>query len=472
VGLHFRHQAIELRIAASLIESERQEDVGILLITPREPGGPIGPRGYLSGVDILANTIIAGIGVQLGQRSDDYLFGRANVVHLSGNTIGPSTFGIILRGEESDPPPTQVVNVRVTGNTVSALNGIDIVGPHVTVDDNQFYPPAPDRGGIAVRAKSCRRFLMFDNHIDGRLGNKAFNGIALRVCNDALLHGNVVRVGGTTIDVDNMVDFVLTDNTFDGSETVFKNCARFQLKDNDLNRALLIDRAGDGTIINNTASFLRISKAWGNWQILGNRVGQDFVIEPQATLVLPHDLPIGVLDIFTSGVIINPVMRIIEILGNEEALPGSDVGPETHLIGTPLRTHTEAARALALAGNIEASISEAVVLDLGTTFGDILLDDPIIVDEPTIILILNERPIDVQANDNRCGSFRIGHRMSNPGDAVETNTVVQATGNRILGELYVRRYPRRHVSQNVARSYPTWIASQVPAINADNLDLP
>ena len=52
---------------------------------------------------------------------------------------------------------------------------------------------------------------------------------------------------------------------------------------------------------------------------------------------------------------------------------------------------------------------------------------------------------------------------------VEEMSVAQVIANRVTGELYVRAYPKRHVSQNVAATYPAWITPVTTPIQVDNL---
>jgi len=466
-GLHLVHTAISVKIAACEINAD---DFGIVIGAPRSPSDLPGPAVFILGLHVESSTIQAQIGIALGAFGDASLNGSALGVDLHGNHVGAGAVGIVLRGVGENAPSTRAVDVRVRANMVVAPVGIDIIGGSFTLVGNQVAPPPFGQQGGALRAVRSPRLAVEDNRLAAALdgGTVMPAGVTLVSCQDAILRGNTIANSGAfpALVIASTANARVVNNIVGAGQVLISQCAAPIVQGNDIAGAAFISFCAGGTVTDNrTRRFppgpdgglsLTIVNAAGDWQVEDNRADGPIAIVPRP--VLAGGGLVGVFDRFTA-VRDTRALRAFEALGGDAPA----AGPRD---GGGFATTVEAASFLTGAGGLGDSLVEAVTGSITAAFADTLFANL----EPDVIALpaaTGEQTFHVQANGNWAEALAIG--TTTPGRANQATTV-QAIGNRVTGLLFVRDYPRRNVSQNVASAYPAWIASQAGAIGADNLD--
>lgn len=461
VGLHLLHQAFSVKIEACEITSD---EFGILIGAPRASLNLPGPAVLFLGLHVESNTIEAPFCIALGDRAEAHLNGTALAVDIRANHVVGST-GFVLRGVEI---ASQAVDVRAIENIVVATVGFDIIGGRFTLQGNQVAPPPINSAGIAVRAVRSPHLLIEDNQLASRSDDAklASGGVSLQSCAEAILRGNTMANGGQSpaLAIASSGRVRVTNNVVSAGSTMLSTCVDPLVQGNDFARVAFLADCTNGTVTDNRSGNLGdgdqfmqslwITNAAGAWQVEDNRAAGRIAILPRPLvnggLVSGGFGWLSTLDAWHAR-----TLRAVDALSVDDAAMPED-------IAVSFASRAEATRFLAIGSNLGLAVTEAATAAIDSAFDGVLIDA-----FPGLAVFTTEETFHVQANGNWGFDLTIGHNSDGSANRL---TTVQAIGNRVQSQLFVRPYRLRNVSQNLAAQYPAWIASQSGPIGADNLD--
>jgi hypothetical protein len=418
--------------------------------------------------------IEADVGVQLGGQKADWFSGAMRGLTVRGNQITASSVGISLRGPQLEAPSSWIVDALIDGNGIKARKGIDIRSASFIVQDNKITSLDDDQHAGGIAALLSGQLVVRANQIDlGRAKGPA--AIDLQICNGALVTGNEVKVAASAaLSVVNMVDLTVLANRLNGQGVEIKQAFGLNVSGNEINGVVNIDSTGDGTIRSNKVGAIKVTNATADWVISENRASLGIEFYPRANIVFG-----GFTETTFELTPVNDSVRVIAALnrmaignpapttGTAAAAPADNISARSMAAG--FDTRSEASAFLMGITDFNSELSGALTGDVNRTFENEIVTrlPPEILRPPKVAALVNEQQIDVQAVGNRSASLIIGN-VDGAGGA-EKNSVAQVIANRVTGELYVRAYPKRHVSQNVAAKYPAWITPSSSPIQVDNL---
>jgi hypothetical protein len=465
------HSAYRVEIVGSELHTP-PAGAGVVLGFADEQGGTLASN--LSTISVEDCVINAGVGVQLGGQKADWFTGAMRGLVVRGNQITAGVIGVCLRGPPLEPPPTWIVDALIHDNSIKARKGIDIRGASFIVQDNKIMPQADKEHAGGIAAFLSRELVVRGNEIDLRPA-KGPAAIELQVCNGALVTGNEVKVAGSAaLSVFNMVDLTVVANRLNGQSVEIKQAYNLNVSGNEINGIVNIDGTGDGTIRGNKVGAIKVTNATADWVISENRALFGIEFYPRADIVFG-----GFSETTFELTPVNDAVRVIAALNRmaigdltaasniAAAVPAGGIAATSN--ATEFTSRSEASAFLMGVSDFKNQLSAALTSDVTRTFENEIVTrlPPEVLWPPRVAVLVNEQQIDVQAVGNRSGSLIIGNLGG--AEVPEKNSVAQVIANRVDGELYVRAYPKRHVSQNVAAKYPAWITPSASPIQVDNL---
>lgn len=463
-------QIVQGASRVEIVGSElRAPGAGVVLGFADETGGTL--ASDLSAISIEDCTIEAGIGVQLGGRQADTFYGAMRGLTLRGNRITASVVGVSLRGPPTEPapPPGWIVDALIHDNSFKAQKGIDIRGASCVVQGNRIAPQNDDQHAGGITAILSKELVIRANEID--LGHaKGPTAIEVYNCVGAFITANDVKVAtSTALSVEYISDLTVLANRLMGLSVKIERSTDFNVSGNEIGGNLNIEICSDGTIRGNKVGAIRVKDSTDEWVISENRASTGIEFYPRANIVSGGFSP-GTFELTPATNAVRVIAALNRMAIGDPAVTGrltaaahaGSSGPAAN----EFATRSEASAFLMGVSDFNNELSAALTSDVNHTF-----ENEIFTRLPPELLgprtLMNEFQIDVQVIGNRSHSLIIGNIGG--ADVPETNSIAQVIANRVTDELYVRAYPKRHVSQNIAAKYPGWITPSTAPIQVDNL---
>jgi hypothetical protein len=451
---------------------------GVILAAPLA-GTADSPFAFLLAVSIAGNTFSTGdTAVQVGPRLGEYINGAIGAAEIRGNQIQSAQTGLLLRGQAETG--VSGAQIRISENVIIARQGLAASGPQMEIEGNEFYPANLTRLSVAILSSDARNMVIESNlirifeSVDGErvAAIDLANAIGARIADNAVYADRDV-IG---ITVDTLTRGQITGNYLQRASLRVNGGLAPVVKDNHVERTLYMDRCIDGTVHGNKVGMfgstpLTIWRAEGAWQVNDNRVDGAIFVAPVLNLIT-----VGGIDIGTDIITAEDRLRDTRTTEAMRVLAGAApaTGPDGDTDGMFLTRDTSPAEAgfvlMALEDPVNA-VTEAVLSEIAEAWEAVFADDLAVTMPPFLPLGWIEQQINAQVNDNVGTGLTVGASfLRAPLDSEPAfNSVVQAVGNSIRGNLYVRQYRRRNVSNNVAVTYSGGINSSTGPITVHNL---
>lgn len=452
---------------------------GVILAAPLA-GTDDSPFASLFAISIAGNTFSTNTAaVQVGPRFGEYINGAIGVAEIRGNQIQSKQIGLLLRGQAKTGAGG--AQIRISENIIVARQGIVASGPQMEVEGNEFYPADLTQMSVAIFSSDARNMVVESNLIrvfeavDGErvVAIDLANAIGARIADNAVYADRDV-VG---IDVDTLTRGQITGNYIQrGSIRVNQGLAPI-VADNLVEGTVFLSRCTDGTVHGNKVGMfgdapLTVWRARGVWQINDNRVDGPISVMPVLT-----NTTIGGLVIGSDFLAVTPrssadtrTTEAIRILAGAAPATGPGGGTDGMFFARDT-SPGEASFALLVLDEPINAITEAAVSEIEAVWEAVFVDDPRITLPPFVLFGTIEQQINAQVNDNVGTSLTVGsNSLGKPLDSEPAfDSVVQVVGNSIRGNLHVRQYRRRNISNNVAVTYSGGISSGTGPITVHNL---
>ena len=453
--------------------------LGVILAAPLA-GTDDSPFAFLLGVSIAGNTMLASTAaIQVGPRFGQYINGVIGAAEIRGNQIQSAQSGLLLRGQPQTGP--SAAQIRISENIIAARDGVVVSGPQMEIEGNEFYPAGATRLSVAILATDARNIVIESNLIrvfEAVQGERVAamdltNAIGARIADNAVYADRSV-IG---ITADTLTRGQITGNYIQGGSVRVNQAFAPVIKDNHVERHLYLDRCIDGTVHGNRVGTfgsepLTIWRASGVWQVNDNRVDGPIFVLPATRFAINGGVVIGddILGIRTRSAHDTRTTEAMRILaGNAPATgPGGDMDGIFFSLDASAE---EAGFALSVIDEPIGAITEAAVSEIDLVWNAEFEDDFEIALPPVAAFAWIEEQINAQVNDNAGTSLTVGAAFLGPPADSEPafNSVVQAVGNSVRGNLHVRQYRKRNVSNNIADTYSGGIFSGIGPITVHNL---